>query len=48
MAIIYAIFTVERVTFSLTSGFHAKIEGINFKTKQIYCVYIESRAMLNF
>ena len=48
-----AIFIVERVTFSLTSGFHAEtlMTILNVKTsrqKKIGRVCIEIRAMLKF
>ena len=47
-----AIFTVEKVAFSLTSGFHAETLMIFLKVKisrqKICCVCIESRTMLKF
>ena len=51
MVSIYAIFTIDSYTISLTSGFHADtlMTILKVKTsrqKQICCVCIESRAML--
>ena len=47
------IFTVESVAFSITSGFHAEtlMTILKVKTsrqKKIYCMCIESRAILKF